>query len=53
MESHGIAGRIQVSQSVYQALKERYVLTERGTISVKGKGEMTTYWLKCKQRIEK
>lgn len=45
MESLGDAGKIQVTEAVYEQLKHHYVLTRRGTISVKGKGKMTTYWL--------
>ncbi|MBW4678951.1 MAG: PAS domain S-box protein [Microcoleus vaginatus WJT46-NPBG5] len=45
MESHGLAGQIQVSDFTYQLLQECYVFEERGTISVKGKGEMNTYFL--------
>jgi hypothetical protein len=46
MESHGIAGSIQVCEASYQLLKDKYVLEERGLIKVKGKGEMMTYILK-------
>jgi PAS domain S-box-containing protein len=46
MESQGEAGRIQVSADVYERLKKRYDLEPRGTIAVKGKGDMQTYWLK-------
>lgn len=49
MESHGIAGRIQVTGSTYDRLHDKYVFEERGTIDVKGKGEMLTYWLKGKK----
>jgi PAS domain S-box-containing protein len=45
MESHGEVGRIQVTQAVYQRLKNRYEFQERGAIDIKGKGFMTTYWL--------
>ncbi|NES83501.1 MAG: adenylate/guanylate cyclase domain-containing protein [Moorea sp. SIO2B7] len=45
MESHGIPGRIQVSESTYEILKSQYLFEERGSIEVKGKGEMTTYLL--------
>ncbi|MGK7926557.1 MAG: adenylate/guanylate cyclase domain-containing protein [Spirulina sp.] len=45
MESHGLPGHIQVSEITYQHLQDRYLLKERGTISVKGKGEMKTYLL--------
>ncbi|CAG0884208.1 unnamed protein product [Darwinula stevensoni] len=46
MDSTGIPDKIQVTQDVYQILHERgYPLTCRGTIQVKGKGEMITYFL--------
>jgi len=45
MESQGLPGEIQVSPAVYERLKERYTFRERGKIEVKGKGEMTTYFL--------
>ena len=49
MESHGAADCIQVSSSVYETLKDKYVLIKRGSIEIKGKGEMTTYWLEGKR----
>ncbi|MEI6063754.1 MAG: adenylate/guanylate cyclase domain-containing protein, partial [Pseudanabaena sp. ELA748] len=45
MESHGIAGKIQVSAATYDCIKELYNFEERGAILIKGKGEMTTYLL--------
>ncbi|MGB3693831.1 MAG: adenylate/guanylate cyclase domain-containing protein [Spirulinaceae cyanobacterium] len=45
MESSGLPGKIQVTAQTYEKLKSRYVLEKRGVIEVKGKGEMTTYWL--------
>lgn len=45
MESHGIPGQIQVTESVVEALRDRYVFEERGLIEVKGKGMMPTYLL--------
>jgi len=45
MESQGEPGRIQVSAATYERLKDRFLFEERGAIRVKGKGEMTTYWL--------
>lgn len=45
MESHGIPGRIQVTRTTYECLKEMYLFEERGRIPIKGKGEMTTYLL--------
>lgn len=45
MESQGIPGKIQVSDSTYKLLQDGYLLEKRGTIDVKGKGEMTVYLL--------
>lgn len=49
MESQGLPGYIQVTTAVYELLKDRYVFEERGAIGVKGKGEMSAYWLKAKK----
>jgi class 3 adenylate cyclase len=43
MESQGIENCIQVTQAVRDRLNGRYAFVERGVISVKGKGDMTTY----------
>jgi Adenylate cyclase, family 3 (some proteins contain HAMP domain) len=45
MESSGLPGKIQVTEATYQRLKNSYVFEKRGQIEVKGRGEMTTYWL--------
>ena len=45
MESHGLPGRIQVSEVVYEKLRDNFQFEERGIINVKGRGTMTTYWL--------
>ncbi|WP_377477983.1 MAG: adenylate/guanylate cyclase domain-containing protein [Microcoleus anatoxicus] len=45
MESQGFPGKIQVSDSTYKLLCHKYLLKTRGTINVKGKGDMTTYYL--------
>ena len=45
MESHGLPGRIQVSEVVYEKLRDNFRFEERGIINVKGRGTMTTYWL--------
>jgi adenylate cyclase len=45
MESQGIPGKIQVSDSTYKLLQDGYLFEKRGTIDVKGKGEMTVYLL--------
>lgn len=45
MESHGEPGAIQVSESAWELLHERYELQERGSVPIKGKGQMRTWWL--------
>ncbi len=46
MESHGIAGMIQVTRPVYERLADEFEFSERGVIEVKGKGVIET-WLLC------
>ena len=45
MESHGEVGRIHLSESTYQRIKNRYQVEPRGCIDVKGRGSMNTYFL--------
>jgi class 3 adenylate cyclase len=45
MESSGIPGKIQLTAETYALLKDKYEIEERGIITVKGKGDMMTYWL--------
>ena len=45
MESSGRPGEIQIARATYEALKDEFVCTRRGTIPVKGKGEMETWYL--------
>ena len=49
MESHGKPGSIQVTETTYQQLREKYFFENRGAIEVKGKGQMTTYLLQCRK----
>uniref|UniRef100_A0A8D3D1K3 Adenylate cyclase type 1 n=1 Tax=Scophthalmus maximus TaxID=52904 RepID=A0A8D3D1K3_SCOMX len=48
MDSTGVPGKIQVTEEVYRLLKTNYDLVCRGKVSVKGKGEMLTYFLEGK-----
>jgi class 3 adenylate cyclase/CheY-like chemotaxis protein len=45
MESLGAPASIQVTAATYERLRGRYVFEGRGTVQVKGKGEMVTYQL--------
>ncbi len=45
METTGVAGKIQISQSVYERLNDQFVVEARGEIEVKGKGSMQTWFL--------
>jgi class 3 adenylate cyclase len=45
MEPHGVAGCIQVTARTYQRLRDGYQFQRRGPISVRGMGEMVTYFL--------
>ena len=45
MESSGAPGRIQLSEQAAALLDGEFVLEERGTVEVKGKGELKTFWL--------
>jgi class 3 adenylate cyclase len=45
MESHGLPDRIHVTRAVYERLNTEFVFEPRGSIEVKGKGAMVTYFL--------
>ena len=45
MESHGTPGEIQITRETYELLKDEFVCKPRGTILVKGKGRMETWYL--------
>ncbi|XP_053323758.1 adenylate cyclase type 1 [Spea bombifrons] len=49
MDSTGVQGKIQVTEDVHRILKRcNYEFVCRGKVSVKGKGEMLTYFLEGK-----
>jgi hypothetical protein len=48
--SRGIAGCIQVTARTYQRLRDGYQFQRRGTIPVRGMGEMVTYFLVGRNR---
>jgi guanylate cyclase len=45
MESLSMPGEIQITSETYELLKDEFVCRPRGTIQVKGKGEMQTWYL--------
>ena len=45
MESHGTPGRIQITQATCELLENEFECEPRGTITVKGKGEMEAWYL--------
>ena len=45
LESHGAPGRTHVSEMVFERLQGRFAFEARGTIELKGRGPMNTYFL--------
>ncbi|HEY3729224.1 MAG TPA: adenylate/guanylate cyclase domain-containing protein [Solirubrobacteraceae bacterium] len=45
MESHGTPGRIQIARATYDLVADEFECEPRGTIAVKGKGEIEVWYL--------
>jgi guanylate cyclase len=45
MESHGTSGRIQITRATKELLEDEFECEPRGTIPVKGKGDMEVWYL--------
>jgi adenylate cyclase len=45
MESHGTTGRIQITRETKELLEGEFVCEPRGTVAVKGKGEVEAWYL--------
>ena len=45
MESHGVAGRVQMPDRARRLLRDPFVLEERGKLQVEGLGEIKTWFL--------
>ena len=45
MESQGAAGKIQISETTYALIKDKFACTSRGEVEIKGKGKMRTWFL--------
>lgn len=48
MESHGVPGKVQVSETTYALIKEAFDCSPRGEIEVKGKGLMRTWFAEAR-----
>ena len=45
MESEGTPDRIQITRATYDMICDQFICEPRGTVPVKGKGEMETWYL--------
>ena len=52
MESQGTANRVQVTEATYELLRDEFEFESRGTISIKGKGDMPTWYVTGQRRPE-
>ncbi|XP_054645620.1 adenylate cyclase type 1 isoform X1 [Dunckerocampus dactyliophorus] len=50
MDSTGVQGKIQVTEDVYRVVADHYNFVCRGQVSVKGKGQMLTYFLEGRRQ---
>jgi adenylate cyclase len=47
MESHGVPERIHISRATYELIEDAFVCEARGSIDVKGKGQMETWFVEA------
>ncbi len=52
MESQGTPGRIQITRATHDLIEDEFVCEPRGTVSVKGKGDMETWYLVRARTVE-
>ncbi len=45
MESHGVPGKIQITSTTHDLIKDEFHCEPRGSIEIKGKGRMETWFL--------
>lgn len=45
MQTDGTPDRIQITRATYELLKDEFVCEPRGTVAIKGKGAMETWYL--------
>lgn len=51
MESHGAGGNIQITRTTYELIKDEFICEGRGTVNVKGKGDMDVWWVLSEKEI--
>jgi guanylate cyclase len=51
MESHGTPGRIQITRATYELVSDEFECEPRGSIAVKGKGEIEAWYLVGQGRV--
>jgi guanylate cyclase len=51
LESHGVPGKIQISQTTHDAIGDRFACVHRGAIDIKGKGSIKTWFLEGLQPV--
>jgi guanylate cyclase len=51
MESQGTADRIQITRATYELIKDEFECEYRGTVPVKGKGDMETWYLVARRGV--
>jgi adenylate cyclase len=51
METYGAPGHIQVNETTYARLRDKYLFEDRGEFYVKDKGELKTYFLKGRKPL--
>ena len=52
METTDQVGRIQVPDDIYLRLKDDFVFEERGSVAIKGKGLMRTWYLVGRRSVQ-
>jgi adenylate cyclase len=52
MESQGVADEIQVTSDTYHLIKESFHCRPRGTIEIKGRGQMNTWFLEKAREVQ-
>jgi guanylate cyclase len=51
MQTEGTPGRIQITRATYELLKDEFVCEPRGTVPIRGKGTMETWYLVGRREV--